>query len=159
MIDVKDSSKNSGSTLHGPAPAQRSRWRLEVLQEVFEVCFKSRVWQLKYVRVRKVKRGWIARVAGVRGRFALQLTLLCSYAPGEPLGRRQGESIPPAGTRGEVGSGVSDEPSGSPVRRICVEQAGEGRGFGGEGEKALITQRQLALKVGWRYEKSKAVML
>ena len=43
MIDVKDSSKNSGSTLHGPAPAQRSRWRLEVLQEVFEVWCKDPV--------------------------------------------------------------------------------------------------------------------
>ena len=43
MIDEKDSSKNSESTLHGPAPAHRSRWRLEVLQEVFEVWCKSRL--------------------------------------------------------------------------------------------------------------------
>ena len=42
---------------------------------------------------------------------------------------------------------------------MCVEQAGEGRGVCGEVEKALISQRQLALKIGWRYEKSKAVML
>ena len=33
----------TGAAGEDPAPAQRSRWRLEVLQEVFEVWFKPAV--------------------------------------------------------------------------------------------------------------------
>ena len=43
MIDVKDSSEKSGSTPHGPAPAQRSRGRLVAIWEVFEVRFKPAI--------------------------------------------------------------------------------------------------------------------
>ena len=43
MIDVKDSSKNSESTLHGPALAHRSRWELVLIWQVFEVWFKAPV--------------------------------------------------------------------------------------------------------------------
>ena len=68
-------------------------------------------------------------------------------APGEPLAawpEAGGEIIPPAGTRGEVGNGVSDEPSGSPVRRICVEQAGEGRGVWRRSGKSTHQTKRLA---------------
>ena len=43
MVDVKDSSKNSESTLHGPALAHRSRWRKTTIWQVFEVWFKDRL--------------------------------------------------------------------------------------------------------------------
>ena len=68
-------------------------------------------------------------------------------------GRGSPSHLPGRGGKSEAVYPMSLAPSGSPGKRMCVEQAGEGRGFGGEGEKALITQRQLALKVGWRYEK------
>ena len=90
-------------------------------------CGSNLVCVFKYVWVRKGNCAWIARVAGVGVRLAPQRTLLCSCAPGEPPGRRQWDSFPPAGTRGEVGTGVSEEPSSSPEKRICVEEAGEGR--------------------------------
>ena len=126
MIDVKDSSEKSGSTPHGPILRGRvggglcSSWKCSR-------CGSKLASQTKEVRVRKVTCAWVARVAAMGVRLAPQRTSFCSYAPGEPPGRRQWESFPPAGTRGEVGNGVSEEPSGSPGKRICVEQAGEGR--------------------------------
>ena len=57
-----------------------------------------------------------------------------------------------------AGDYASGEPSSSPGKRICVEQAGEGRGFGGEEEKALISQKGLACSSKAISTKSKAVM-
>ena len=145
MIDVKDSSEKSGSTPHGPAPAQRSRGRLVLIGEVFEVRFESRVpFQLCLGSKGELCVDRTGGRGGCSTRTAAHPPLLvCAWrAFGEPPGRRQGESFPPVGTRVEVGHhGVSREPSSSPGKRICVEQAGEGRGFGGEVEKALISQR------------------
>ena len=86
-------------------------------------------------------------MAGVCVRLAPQRTSFCSYAPGEPPGRRQWEFPPPAGTRGEVGNGVSDEPSGSPDRRMCVEQAGEGRGVWRRSEKCSHQSKGAGLQL------------
>ena len=91
-------------------------------------------------------------------RLAPQRTLLCSYAPGGPPGRRQGEFFPPAGTRGEVGKGVSEEPSGSPGGRIGVEQAGEGRRVWRRSEKCSHQPQGAVLQLKSDLNESKAVI-
>ena len=91
-------------------------------------------------------------------RLAPQRTLLCSCAPGEPPGRRQGEFFPPAGTRGEVGKGVSEEPSGSPGGRIGVEQAGEGRRVWRRSEKCSHQPQGAVLQLKSDLNESKAVI-
>ena len=113
MIDVKDASKKSGSILHGPAPAQRSRGRLSTIWEVFEVRFES----LIPFQVCLGSKGELCvdRTGGRDGcstrTTAHPPLLVCAWrAYGEPHGRRQGESFPPVGTRGEVRNGVSGEP-------------------------------------------------
>ena len=72
--------------------------------------------------------------------------------------RRQGESIPPAGTRGEVGNGVSGEPSGSPEKGICVEQAREGREVWRRSGKRAHQPGRAGLELESDLNQSKAVM-
>ena len=149
MIDEKDSSEKSGSPPHGPAPAQRSRGRLVLIGEVFEVWFESRV----PTQVCLGSKGELCvDCTGGRGGCSTRTAahpplLVCAWrAYEEPPGRRQGESFPPVGTRGEVGNGVSGEPSSSPGKRICVEQAGEGRGVWRGGGKCSPSQPQASAR-------------
>ena len=156
MVDVKDSSESSGSTFHGPIlrGAVGGGWKF---WWKCSRCGSNLRWQTKEVRVRKVTCAWVARVAAIGVRLAPQRTSFCSYAPGEPPGRRQWESFPPAGTRGEVGNGVSEEPSGSPGGRICVEQAGEGRGVWRRSEKSTHQPQEVGLELKSDLRESKAV--
>ena len=102
---------------------------------------------------------------GGRGSWSLRTAahpplLVCAWkAFGEPHGRRQGESFPPVGTRGEVGNGVSVEPSSSLGKRICVEQAGEGRGVWRRSGKSTHQSKRLACSSQAISNKSKAVTL
>ena len=86
------------------------------------------------VRVQKGTCAWIARVAGVGVRLAPQLTLLCSYAPGEPLESRlaRGRASP---------SHLSGRGWKSETVRIRRAQQLSGEkdmcGAGGRGERGL----------------------
>ena len=146
MIDEKDSSEKSGSTPHGPAPAQRSRGRLVVIWQVFEVRFESRVpTQVCLGSKGELCVDCTGGRDGCSTRTAAHPPLLvCAWrAFGEPPGRRQGESFPPVGTRVDKSDTVYPEsPAALRGKGYVWSRRARGEGSGGEVENALHHSRK-----------------